>query len=87
MSPMFKQYRSNWRQWHVPEVRAQINMPQAIEMEKAVSLLPSKNREAIRWHYVWESSPGGKARDLGVSKQGLAELVRVGRVMLQNGGM
>jgi DNA-directed RNA polymerase specialized sigma24 family protein len=87
VAPMFKQYRSNWRQWHEPILRASINVPEAVEMEKAVSLLPEKHREAIRWCYVLAGSPGLIARSLGVSKQGLSDLIHAGRLMLINRGL
>ena len=53
-------------------------------LEKAVYALPEKHREAIRWWYVYRRDPVGMARLLGVSKQGLADLVNAGRTMLQN---
>lgn len=84
VSPMFRLYRSKTWQWHTPEIKAQTNVPEAVEMEKAVSLLPAKHRDAVRWHYVHCGSPAGIARHLGVSKQGLAELVVVARTMLRN---
>lgn len=84
-APMFRQAMSNSRQWHAPEVQAPVNIPDALEMEKAVSLLPEKNREAIRWCYVFASSgPIPVARRLGVSRVGLMELIEVGRTMLKN---
>jgi hypothetical protein len=81
---MFRQYRSHAWQWEAPTVQAAINIPEAVEMEKAVSLLPEKNREAIRWAYVWQGGPGAMSKRLGVSKEGLCDLIRVGRVMLIN---
>lgn len=84
VAPMFRQYRSKAFQWHTPEVRAQTNIPEAVEMEKAVSLLPEKHREAIRFCYVFTGSPVAVARRLGVSKQGLLDLIRSGRTMLIN---
>lgn len=84
VAPMFRQYRSHSWQWERPEVHAKTNIPEALEMEKLVSLLPEKNREAIRWAYVWCGGPVVMARKLGVSKEGLADLVRVGRTMLNN---
>lgn len=83
-SPMFQQYRSKAWQWHRPEPRTPVNTLQAYEIEKAVSRLPHKHRDAIRWHYCFPRDPRSMARRLGVSLDGLAELVRVGRVMLIN---
>lgn len=84
VSPMFRQYRSHAWQWETPEVRATINILDAVEIEKAVAQLPEKHKCAIRWNYVFKSSPVAMARQLGVSKEGLADLVRVGRTMLEN---
>lgn len=85
-APMFRQYRSKSWQWEMPTVRASVNLNEAVAMEKAVSLLPEKHREAIRFAYVWCSSPIATARRLGVTKQGLLDLIHAGRVMLLNRG-
>lgn len=87
VAPMFRQYRSKAFQWHTPELREQVNIPEAVEMEKAVSLLPEKHRMAIRFAYVFCGSPGRVCRDLGVSKQGLFDLIGQGRSMLVNRGV
>jgi DNA-directed RNA polymerase specialized sigma24 family protein len=84
VAPMFRQYRSKAWQWERPEPRAALNIPEAVEMEKAVSLLPEKHRTAIRFAYVFCGSPGKVCRDLGVSKAGLMELIQNGRTMLVN---
>lgn len=84
VAPMFRQYRSKAFQWHTPELKPQTNIPEAVEMEKAVSLLPEKHREAIRFCYVFTGSPVAVARRLGVSKQGLMDLIAQGRTMLKN---
>jgi DNA-directed RNA polymerase specialized sigma24 family protein len=84
VAPMFRQYRSKAWQWERPEPKAAVNIPEAVEMEKAVSLLPEKHREAIRFAYVWCGSPVKVSRDLGVSKQGLMDLINQGRTMLVN---
>lgn len=86
-APMFRQYRSKAFQWHAPEVKPTINIPEAVEMEKAVSQLPEKHREAIRWSYVWQDSPVATARRLAVTKQGLLDLIHAGRSMLVNRGV
>ena len=82
--PMWKNALSS-RQWDVnPHIRNPINTIRALLTEKTVSALPDKHRDAIRWMYVYEGDPLGMARYLGVSKQGLADLVFEGRVMLLN---
>jgi len=87
VTPMFKQYRSKAWQWERPEPKPTLNIPEAVEMEKAVSLLPEKHRTAIRWNYVFGGSPVGIARDLAVTKERLLELVNEGRSMLRNRGL
>jgi DNA-directed RNA polymerase specialized sigma24 family protein len=84
VAPMFRQYRSKAFQWHVPELREPLNIPEAVEMEKAVSQLPEKHREAIRWVYVFGGGPLVMARKLAVTKRGLMDLVHGGRAMLKN---
>lgn len=82
--PMFKQYRSHHWQWHEPVYQPPMNTLEAHETEKAVSKLPDKHREAIRWHYVFQNNPIQMARRLAVTKQGLLDLVVDGRQMLVN---
>lgn len=88
VSPMFRQYKAD--SWHGREKRREpriaVNIPQAVEMERAVSGLPEKHRTAIRFAYVCNASPRLTARDLGVSLHGLADLIHQGRTMLQNRG-
>lgn len=82
--PMWAKSRSNARQWHAPDLREPTDILDAQAMEKAVTLLPTKNRDAIRWNYVTRCGPLHMARRLGVSKTGLSQLVRDGRQMLMN---
>lgn len=86
VAPMFRQYRSKAWQWERPEPKAAVNVPEAVEMEKAVSQLPEKHREAIRWCYVFTGHPAAVSRNLGVSRQGLLDLIHAGRSMLKNRG-
>lgn len=84
-APMFRLYQSKARQWEVsPAVPVTVNTLDAADMEKAVSALPVKHREAVRWSYVYGRDPLAMARTLAVSKQGLADLVDSGRTMLKN---
>lgn len=84
VAPMFRQYRSKAWQWEAPVVRAQLNIPEALEIERTVSALPDKHRTALRWCYVICSGPSAVCRDLGVSKSGLATLISEGRQMVVN---
>ena len=83
-APMFRMYQSKARQWEAPVIQNPVDTLDAALMEKAVYALPVKHREAVRWWYVYRRDPVAMARNLGVSKQGLADLVDVGRTMLQN---
>ena len=82
--PMWRNSRTS-RQWEVsPYIGVPVNTLDAVLVEKAVYALPEKHREAVRWWYVYRRDPVAMARNLGVSKQGLADLVEAGRTMLRN---
>ena len=84
VAPMFRLYQSKSRQWEAPVIQNPVDTLDAVVVEKAVSALPEKHRAAIRWSYVHAGNPVAMARRLGVSKQGLADLVDAGRTMLKN---
>ncbi len=82
--PMWRNSRTS-RQWEVsPYIGTPADPLDAALMEKAVYALPEKHRDAVRWWYVYRRDPVAMARNLGVSKQGLADLVEAGRTMLKN---
>ena len=82
--PMWRNSRTS-RQWEVsPDISTPVDTLDAALMEKAVYALPEKHRDALRWYYVRQGNPVAMARQLGLSKQGLADLVDSGRTMLQN---
>lgn len=82
--PMWRNSRTS-RQWEVsPYIGVPVDTIDAALMEQAVYALPEKHREAVRWWYVYRRNPAAMARSLGVSKQGLADLVEAGRTMLNN---
>ena len=84
-APMFRMYQSKARQWEAsPRIGTPVDTIDAALMEQAVYALPEKHREAVRWWYVYRRNPAAMARSLGVSKQGLADLVEAGRTMLNN---
>lgn len=85
MQPIFKQYRAP-RQWesdlHIP---IPIDGLHALQIERAVSFLPEKQRTALRWAYVFSFVPVNKVRrELGVTLDGLGELIDSARDMLKN---
>jgi DNA-directed RNA polymerase specialized sigma24 family protein len=85
--PMWRQGKSNSRQWHSPVVREDVDQLDGFKIERAVGLLPIPHREAIRWHYVHRSGPMKIRRQLGVTAEGLMKLVNDARAMLRNRGV
>lgn len=83
-APIWRLGKSHGRQWYAPELRPAIDTLAGHAMEKAVYALPEKHRGAIRWCYVGKWSPVFAIRDLGVTYEGLATLIRSGRTMLVN---
>lgn len=84
VSPMFRMYRSHAWQWHTPEHRETCDMLDAQRIEKEVSGLPQKHREAVRWAYVICCPPIKAQRALGLTKDGLFRHIQDGRTMLKN---
>lgn len=84
VNSIWRMGKSHGRQWHAPELRPEVDTRDGHIIEKAVAALPDKHREAIRWSYVYQVSPASMARELAVTYQGLAYLVRSGRTMLKN---
>jgi hypothetical protein len=82
--PMWKGAQSNGRQWYAPVLKTDIDTLGGMETEKAVRSLPEKHRQAIRWSYVYKWAPATEIRRLGVTYDGLFNLIRSGRTMLIN---
>lgn len=80
--PMFRGYRSS-EVW-VHEATVPVDSLDGHQIEKAVSALPQKERAAVRWAYVYRSHPARMCRSLGVTSQGLGQLIETGRQMLIN---
>ena len=86
MQSIWMNYRAP-RQWEysVSDIPSPVNTLEAAEIEKMVSQLPVKNREAIRWAYVYSYiHPGPIRRALGVTMPDLEVLINNGRDMLKN---
>ena len=84
MQPMFRLYKAP-PQWEPRELRVEVNPNEAMEVERAVGMLPIKHRAAIRWYYAFSWIGVGKVRqELAVTRQGLHELVVDGRDMVKN---
>ena len=82
--PMWRKGRPNGRQWSMPVIREDIRILDASKMEIAVRKLPEKQAEAIRWCYVYRTTPAVAVRNIGCTYERLALLVRSGRQMLIN---
>lgn len=86
--PMFVLYRSSdARREYGAETAAPVDRSDAVIVGKGVSFLPDKHRQAIHWFYLHPRNPKNAASLLGVTMQGLADLVRDGRQMLINRGV
>ncbi len=83
--PMFRLYKAP-PQWEMPTIHATLNTLECAEIEKIVSYqLPEKNRDAIRWAYVFPWMPvNAVRRELAVTREGLQELIHNGRTMVAN---
>jgi DNA-directed RNA polymerase specialized sigma24 family protein len=86
VQPMFRLYRPA-EHWEGQPVSNPVDSLDAAKIQKAVAKLPDKHRSAIGWNYVKRNNPKRAAQSLGVSLQGLAELVSDGRQMLMNRGV
>lgn len=83
--PMFSLYRSSEaRREYGEETSVPVDPIDAQAVAKGVAALPDKHRRALHWNYLHPRNPGGQARELGVSLEGLAQLVKDGRQMLVN---
>ena len=80
---MFAHYRSS-EVWAEQSRSIPADLLDGWHMERSVSHLPDKSRDAVRWYYIRPSDPYRQARKLAVSRQGLFDLVDLGRTMLKN---
>ena len=82
--PMWRKSLTS-RQWDIePHISTATDLLDALLIERTVSKLPEKYRDALRWFYVLRADPAGTARRLEVSRAGLMELVCDGRAMVAN---
>jgi hypothetical protein len=72
--------------WEQVESGQMVDKLKAAQTEKAVSALPVKHCAALRWSYVFRTNPRREANRLGLTLDGLFELVHDGRQMLVNRG-
>ena len=84
IQPMFQGYRSS-EVWAADGPRNPVDQLDGHAVEIAVSKLPKKHRDAIRWTYVFVwIQPGKVQRHLAVTRAGLADLIHDGRSILRN---
>jgi len=86
IQPMFRSYQSKARQWEIdPVIRVEVDAIAAMEIEKAVSMMPDKHRTVLRWVYVWPWVPDRVVRqEVGATRSALEQLITSARDMLQN---
>lgn len=83
VQPMFKGFKSS-EVWAHDEMSVPIDGLDAQSMEKHVSALPVRHRDAIRWAYVYRIQPWRFCRAMGITQTVLADLIHDGRQMLVN---
>lgn len=85
-APMFRLYRST-DGWISHEPQMPIDALDGLKIERAVSALPEKHRDATRWSYVYSShgmSIHKACRALAVQQDTLQRLIYDARSMLKN---
>lgn len=84
-SPMFALYRStDARRAYGDETTVPLDRLDAMHVAKGVAALPGKHRRAVQWCYLHPRNPANMARELAVSLEGMAMLIRNARSMLMN---
>lgn len=88
VQPMFAGYRpdESFDDVYNQQRPLPIDGKDAMLIEKAVCLLPENHRWATVWCYRIKSNPLKVCKALGVSREGLASLIRDSRTMLNNRG-
>jgi hypothetical protein len=84
VSPTWRQGKSNGRQWHEPEIKAEVNTLDGHELEKGVAALPWQNRDCIRWAYVFKTPPWVLRKQKGFTEDDIYTYIKAGRRMLIN---
>ena len=80
--PMFRQYRNDY--WEPTPSVTYADTVDALAVQKTMTHIPERYRLAVQWFYIARSNPMPVCRHLGVSKQGLADLVIDGRTMVKD---
>jgi hypothetical protein len=88
-TPMFSLYRSSEarRANYGDETAVPVDRSDAILVAKGVVALPDKHRRAVHWYYIHPSNPRAMASELGLTMEGLAQMVVDARYFLINRGV
>lgn len=85
MHPMFHGFQAN-EHWVPKETVVPVDSLDASRMETAVMRMPQAHSAALRWSYVYGTSPRKMAQALGCTLESLQNLVVSGRQILVNRG-
>jgi len=88
VAPGFESYRTSdrWVERTYGELTVlTVNSRDAVAIQKTVNALPGKHRQALHWAYIhgWKDAQG-QAWKLGLSLQGLADMLADARSMVRN---
>lgn len=85
-SPMFSLYRSGEtaRRRYGEEMSVPVDKDDALKVHFAIvhPMFDPQCRRALQWSYLRPRNPTGQARELGVTLEGLRDLVLAGRLLL-----
>lgn len=89
-APMFSLYRStDAKRQYGEETSVPVEKDDALRIHFAIvhPTFDPQCRRALQWSYLKPRDPTGKAREMNVTMQTLADLVRAGRAMLIDRGV
>lgn len=88
-TPMFGLYRSSdaRREYGATETSVPIDNRDATRIQVGVSALPDKHRRALHWCYLHPKNATSMARELGLSLQGMAQMIKDARTTMINRGV
>lgn len=82
-TPMFRLFQSSEaKRTYGEATTVPVDRDDAMKLAKAIGHLPMQKRKAIHWYYLAPRDPAGKAGELGIEVQRLADLVKDARAML-----
>jgi hypothetical protein len=75
IAPMFRSYKSKWRQWHEPEIRDVVDGIDAQRIQKLMVSLPIDHRRCLAWFYTSNKTPSSARRELRLTLEALHQLL------------